>query len=184
MKYLQRQFSNGIVMHSELPKEEQSQITERPLSKQEERQLEMYGRKWGLIQEVHRLHQSHYSTRQIAKITKLARGTVMKYLSIKEKPVPIHVKRGSILDKYRSIISEALQRNLNGPAILEKIQHQGYEGSASLLRMYIADIRRNQGKQSYHHKEDRITRKRLYSLLVWAPSKLSDKNKDILSLES
>lgn len=61
--------------------------------------------------------------------------------------MPVHVKRGSILDKYKPIILEALQENLNGPAILEKIKEQGHEGSASLLRMYIADIKRNQGSQ-------------------------------------
>lgn len=109
IKYLQRQFSNDIVMHSELP-EENPQIREEPLSSQEKRQLELYERKWELIQEVQRLHQFHYSTRQITKIIKLSRGTVMKYLNIKEKPVPIHIKRGSILDKYKSIISEALKK--------------------------------------------------------------------------
>ena len=181
MKYLQRQFSNGMPIHSELS-EENLQTKEKPLSNQEKRQLELYEKKWELIQEVQWIHQSHYSTRQISKITKLSRGTIIKYLDIKERPVPVHVKRGSILDKYKSIILEALKENLNSPVILEKIKEQGYEGSASLLRMYIADIKRNQGNQQQgnHFKKERISRKQLYILLFWNPDKLSKKNKEIL----
>ncbi|HZX21433.1 MAG TPA: ISL3 family transposase [Clostridia bacterium] len=181
MKHLQSQFPNGIVMHLEPPKEEHPQATEKQLSKQEKRQLELYDRKWELIQEVHRLHQSHHSVRRIAKITKLARATVIKYLNIKEKPIPARTRRGSILDKYKPMISEALQKNLGGPDILEKIREQGYEGSASLLRMYIADVRRNREGQSCHSGEERISRKQLYSLLFWDPDKLPEKDKGILS---
>ena len=180
MKYLQREFTNGIEIHLELRKEE-SKITEKPLSKKEKRQLELYEKKWELIQEVQRLRRSHFSIRQIARMTKLARNTVRKYLNIKEKPIPVHTKRSSILDKYKPIILNALQRNLNGSAIFKLIQEQGYKGSVSTLREYIAKIRRYQENQSYHPKKDRITRKQLYSLLFWDPSKLSEKSKDILS---
>jgi len=81
MKYLQREFTNGIEIHLELRKEE-SKITEKPLSKKEKRQLELYEKKWELIQEVQRLRRSHFSIRQIARMTKLARNTVRKYLNL------------------------------------------------------------------------------------------------------
>ena len=86
MKYLQREFTNGIEIHLELRKEELKNI-EKPLSKKEKKQLELYEKKWELIQELQRLHQSHFSTRQIARMTKLARNTVRKYINIKEKPI-------------------------------------------------------------------------------------------------
>ena len=180
MKHLQSRFPNGIVMHLEPPKKN-IRRPRKTIIKTRKGQLELYDRKWELIQEVHRLHQSHYSVRQIAKITKLARATVMKYLNIKEKPIPVRTRRGSILDKYKPMISEALQKNLSGPDILEKIREQGYEGSASLLRMYIADIRRNREGQGCHSGEERISRKQLYSLLFWDPDKLPEKDKGILS---
>lgn len=80
MKYLRRQFPNGIVMHPEPCKKEHQQTTEKQLSKQKKDNLgctieKLYDRKWEPIQKIHRLHQSHYSARQVAKITKLARTT-------------------------------------------------------------------------------------------------------------
>jgi transposase len=86
------------------------------------------------------------SQRAIARKLKLARATVSKFAQAEEYPEMHHPKRGekrSILNPYKRYILDRWQHGCtNGVQIYDEIKTRGFTGSAALLRMFLAELRK------------------------------------------
>ncbi len=97
-------------------------------------------------EEVRTLVQQGFSLRAIARKLHLARATVSKFAQAQEYPEMHHPKRGekrSILDLYKPYLLDRWQHGCtNGVQLYDEIKARGYPGSAPLLGMFLAELRR------------------------------------------
>jgi hypothetical protein len=97
-------------------------------------------------EEVCTLMEQGFSQRAIARKLHLARATVSKFAQAEEYPEMHHPKRGekrSILDPYKPYLLERWQHGCtNGVQLYDEIKARGYPGSAPLLGMFLAELRR------------------------------------------
>ncbi|EFH88909.1 response regulator transcription factor [Ktedonobacter racemifer] len=97
-------------------------------------------------EEVRTLVEQGFSLRTIARKLHLARATVSKFAQAEEYPEMHHPKRGekrSILDPYKPYLLERWQHGCtNGVQLYDEIKARGYPGSAPLLGMFLAELRR------------------------------------------
>ena len=95
---------------------------------------------------VRMLFEQGHSQRAIAQKLKLSRETVSKFVQAEEYPEMHHPKRGekrSILDPYKRYILLRWQQGCrNSVQLYDEIKACGYPGSAPLLRMFLADLRK------------------------------------------
>ena len=93
---------------------------------------------------VRALHQQGFSLHEIARRFGMARKTVRQFIraeSFPERSRPAY--RGSLLDPYKPYLLKRWQQGCcNGAQLYEEIKAGGYTGSASLLRGFIADLRK------------------------------------------
>jgi transposase len=97
-------------------------------------------------EDVRTLMEQGFSQRAIARKLKLARATVSKFAQAEEYPEMHHPKRGekrSLLDPYKCYILHRWQHGCsNGVQLYDEIKAYGYTGSAALLRMFLAELRK------------------------------------------
>ena len=97
-------------------------------------------------QDVRTLMEQGLSQRAIARKLKLARATVSKFAQAEEYPEMHHPKRGekrSLLDPYKCYILHRWQQGCtNGVQLYDEIKAYGFTGSAALLRMFLAELRK------------------------------------------
>jgi len=97
-------------------------------------------------EDVRTLVEQGLSQRAIARKLKLARATVSKFAQAEEYPEMHHPKRGekrSILNPYKRYILDRWQHGCtNGVQIYDEIKTRGFTGSAALLRMFLAELRK------------------------------------------
>jgi len=97
-------------------------------------------------EEVRALVEQGLSQRAIAQKLKLARATVNKFAQAEVYPEMHHPKRGekgSILDPYKGYLLHRWQHGCtNGVQLYDEIKARGYPGSAPLLGMFLAELRR------------------------------------------
>jgi transposase len=90
------------------------------------------------------LHQQGVSLREIARRFGMARKTVRQFIraeSFPERSRP--ASRGSLLDSYKPYLLKRWQQGCcNSAQLYEEIKAAGYTGSASLLRRFMADLRK------------------------------------------
>src|SRR5205085_548507 len=93
---------------------------------------------------VRALHQQGVSLHEIARRFGMARKTVRQFIraeSFPERSRP--ASRGSLLDPYKPYLLKRWQQGCcNGTQLYEEIQAAGYSGSASLLRRFLTDLRK------------------------------------------
>ena len=82
------------------------------------------------------------SIRAIADQTGLARNTIRKYLRGTPEAAP-RPRRTSKLDPFKDQIRRWVQedRLLNCVTMLDRLQHQGYTGSSSILKAFVTPLR-------------------------------------------
>jgi transposase len=101
-----------------------------------------------LHEDVRTLVEQGISLRAIARKLHLARATVRKFAQTEKYPEMHHPKRGekwSILNPYKSYILDRWQHGCtNGVQLYDEIKVRGFTGSAALLRMFLADLRKKQ----------------------------------------
>jgi transposase len=104
------------------------------------------GKRTARYEEVCTLVEQGFSQRAIARKLHLARATVSKFAQAEEYPEMHHPKRGakrSILDPYKPYLLERWQHGCtNGVQLYDEIKARGYPGSAPLLGMFLAELRR------------------------------------------
>jgi transposase len=97
-------------------------------------------------EDVRTLMEQGFSQRAIARKLKLARATVSKFAQAEEYPEMHHPKRGekrSLLDPYKCYILHRWQHGCtNGVQLYDEIKAYGFTGSAALLRMFLAELRK------------------------------------------
>ena len=111
------------------------------LQKQERR-----ARRVGLYEVVHMLSEQGVSIRAIAKQLKICRQAVRRYLRSEEFPeVAPPPRRGSMLDHYKPYIMKRWKQGCrNSVQLYDEIKARGYSGCASLLRNFLASVRKKQ----------------------------------------
>jgi transposase len=104
---------------------------------------------------VRTLFEQGLSQRAIARKLKLSRATVSKFVQAEQYPEMHHPKRGekrSLLDPHKPYILQRWQQGCrNSVQLYDEITARGFAGSASLLRVFLADLRkkhREAGKAS------------------------------------
>jgi transposase len=103
-----------------------------------------------ICQQAKDLREKGWSIHAIAKHLDRERTTIRKYLKVEGTWQPIPRQPGkSLLDPYRaSILALWAQGCQNGQYILRTIQAQGYAGSATLLRAFVTQLRKQQPIQA------------------------------------
>lgn len=100
--------------------------------------------KWQLIQDVQNEYKKIHKYSVVAKKFNIDERTVKKYLSITE--IPTHARKskeyGSKLDKYKKEIIEMNNKGYSWKIIRDTIKKKGYVGSDSLIRHYLAKIKK------------------------------------------
>lgn len=135
--------------------------------------------KWQLIQEVQEEYKKCHKYSVVARRFKLDDRTVKKYLNVTEPPVNANKNReySSKLDKYKNKIIKMNNNGFTWKVILESIKKEGYKGSNSLLRTYLAKIK----KEKIEEKEPKhiIERETIISLLYKEMDKVKNITKEI-----
>ena len=100
--------------------------------------------KWQLIQEVQKEYKKCQKYSVVGRKFNLTNRTVKKYLTITEVPINANKNREytSKLDKYKNKIIKMNNEGCTWKVIIEEIKKEGYKGSDSLLRTYLAKIKK------------------------------------------
>jgi transposase len=101
-------------------------------------------RKWKLYQRVQELHAAGMSLRKIGEELGLAHNTVRTYVrQAPEPPLPTpRPLRASRLDPYEDYLLERWsQGERNAAQLYREISERGYQGSATMVRAYVAHLR-------------------------------------------
>jgi transposase len=98
-----------------------------------------------ICQQAKDLHAQGWSIHAIAKHLDRERTTIRTYLKVEGTWQPTPRQPGkSLLDPYReSILAQWEQGCHNGQHILRTIQAQGYDGSDTLLRAFVTQLRKH-----------------------------------------
>jgi len=116
-------------------------------------QLQKQGRRArrnALYEDVRTLAKQGVGIRAIARQLKVCRQVVRRFLQAEEFPeiAPSQREpRGSILDQYKPYIFQCWQQGCrNSVQIYDEIKTRGYSGSTSLLRNFLASVRKKHGE--------------------------------------
>lgn len=103
-------------------------------------------RRYGLYEEVRRLNTLGIGVRAIARQLKVCREVVRRFLKAEEYPeMAAHRRgpRGSMLDQYKPYIQARWEQGCrNSAQLYDEITSRGYTGSTSLLRNFLASVRK------------------------------------------
>jgi len=97
-------------------------------------------------EDVRTLFEQGLSQRAIARKLKLSRTTVSTFVQAEQYPEMHHSQRGarrSLLDPYKRYILQRWQQGCrNSVQLYDEIKRRGFTGSASLLRIFVAELRK------------------------------------------
>jgi transposase len=95
-----------------------------------------------LVFEIHRLAHEGYGLRKIARMLRLSRDSVKRYLDNPNPPRPV-VVRTSKLDPFKDQIQTFLEQDptVSGAVLLQRLRSQGYTGGRSILGEYLQQVR-------------------------------------------
>src|SRR5205807_10403716 len=97
-------------------------------------------------EDVRTLSRQGVSIREIARRLKLSRETIRRFLRAEEFPEIASARRGqrgSILNQYKPYIFQRWQQGCrNSVQLYDEIKTRGYSGSTSLLRNFLASLRK------------------------------------------
>jgi transposase len=100
-----------------------------------------------LRNEIVRRRLSGMSVRNVARTLNISRGTVARVLAEREAAragtLPTRARRPSLLDAYETAIKELLGRypEITATRVWEELRRQGYEGSYTLVRNRLKELR-------------------------------------------
>jgi len=98
------------------------------------------------IFEIHRLRNSGYSERKIARKLRISRPAVNRYIENPEPEKKYKSPRSSKLDPYRDRIQQLLEEDpeVKAPVLLQRIGHEGFNGKITIVRDYLRHLRGQQ----------------------------------------
>jgi len=107
-------------------------------------------KRYARYQDVRMLSEQGVSIREIARQLKLSRQVVRRFLRAEEFPEMASARRGprgSILNQYKPYIFQRWQQGCrNSVQLYDEIKARGYSGSTSLLRNFLARVRKKHGE--------------------------------------
>ncbi len=106
---------------------------------------EKVAKKVALIDTVRDMHKNKYSIRKIAEQLSLSRRTITRYLDVNVSAINgnYNVKRKSILDPFLEDINQLIGKGYTSSEIENAIRLNGYNGSDSTIRNYMARLKRS-----------------------------------------
>lgn len=144
--------------------------------KRKERQIQKI---WEKAQQVQKEYETCKDYSKIGGKLDMDYRTVKKYLQITDpqKLEEIKTANTSKLDQYKEIIIEMNNQGETSATIYKKIKEEGYEGKPTILKAYLAEIRRQQ--KSKYKILSNITQNTLISLLYNGVEKVKNITKEI-----
>ncbi len=123
-------------------------------------------------EEARRLSTQGWSLRAIARAMHLNRHTVHEYLASDCAPIlRPRAPKPSKLDPYRAYIHERWDEGCHDAAVLlAELRQRGYGGGHSILRAYVAPLRRALPRANAEHAQ--VTRVRACARPTWSPRQL------------
>src|SRR6266702_131281 len=107
-------------------------------------------KRYACYEDVRTLARQGVSIREIARRLKLSRETIRRFLRAEEFPEIVSARRGqrgSILNPYKPYIFQRWQQGCrNSVQLYDEIKARGYSGSTSLLRNFLASLRKKHVK--------------------------------------
>ncbi len=107
-------------------------------------------KRYARYEDVRTLSGQGVSIREIARRLKLSRETIRRFLRAEEFPEIVSARRGqrgSILNPYKPYIFQRWQQGCrNSVQLYDEIKARGYSGSTSLLRNFLASLRKKHVK--------------------------------------
>src|SRR5690606_5442280 len=124
---------------------------------------------------IHALYTKTRSIHAVARELGLSRHTVRKYLRAPECPQPKpRAKRKSILDPYRDYLIRRWSEGChNAAALYREITGLGYTGSQTIVKDFVATLRRRSHKELVVRYR-RLPAAKLRKLFTQPPEKLSE----------
>ena len=139
--------------------------------------------KWSLMLEIKEKHKKGISLRQLAKEYSMSRTTITRYIEA-EEPIywPKGKIKGSMLDPYKELIVELLDKGNSQEEILNILKEQGYGGSRSLISAYINKhkLKKNTSKKKQTNVKNN-NKKRIEKAYIHTVTKLICKNNSNLT---
>lgn len=131
-----------VIEYNKIPLEDKEKYNK--ISTQELKATTAQKNKWQLIQDVQNEYKKIHKYSVLAKKFDIDERTVKKYLNITDMPIHArkHQEYGSILDKYKKEIIEMNNKGYSWRNIRDTIKEKGYIGSDSLIRHYLAKIKK------------------------------------------
>ena len=131
-----------VIEYNKIPMEEKEKYSK--ISTKELKTEVSEKNKWKLIKQVQEEYKKCNSYIEVARKYNLDRRTVRKYINIKEPPINGNKNREytSKLDLYKNKIIEMNNSGSNWKEIKEVIVLEGYKCCDSLLRTYLAKIKK------------------------------------------
>ena len=132
----------SVIEYNKIPIEDKEKYLK--LSANELKSQVSQENKWQLIQEVQKEYKKCQKYSVVGRKFNLTDRTVKKYLTITEAPINANKNREytSKLDKYKNKIIKMNNEGCTWKVIIEEIKKEGYKGSDSLLRTYLAKIKK------------------------------------------
>lgn len=167
----------SVVEYNKIPIEDKEKYLQ--LSANELKSRVSQEDKWQLIQEVQEEFKKCHKYSVVGRKFNLDDRTVKKYLTITEPPINANKNREYVskLDKYKNKIIKMNNDGYAWKVILEDIKKEGYKGSDSLLRTYLAKIKRERIEENEpKHIVERAT---MISILYKEIDKVKNITKEI-----
>jgi len=114
-----------------------------------------------------------HSVRNIRKLYGYSRNTIKKVLNSKIQPSFKTPFRPSKLDDYKDFVKDNFNNAIKGMQIYEGIIKDGYNGSYSTVRRYLADLAKD--KEQISNESPRTKQKRNEYNAGWALTLLQGK---------
>src|SRR5919108_48352 len=98
----------------------------------------------GKVKQIYELHGQGLSVRRIARVLRVSRNSVRKYLRAPGVPRPKpRAPRGSKLDPYADYVRQRVAGGLdNCVVLLRDLRARGYTGSGTILKDFVQPLRR------------------------------------------
>ena len=131
-----------VIEYNKIPMEDKEKYNQIPI--EELKSQVNQENKWELIQQVQEEYKKVKKYSVVARKYGLDARTVKKYISIKEAPINGNKDReySSKLDLYKNTIIDSNNKGYSLKVIKDIIKKDGYMGSDSLLRRYLAKIKK------------------------------------------
>lgn len=135
-----------VIEYNKIPMEDKEKYNQIPI--EELKSQVNQENKWELIQQVQEEYKKVKKNSVVARKYGLDDRTVKKYISIKEAPINGNKDReySSKLDLYKNTIIDSNNKGYSLKVIKDIIKKDGYMGSDSLLRRYLAKIKKKELK--------------------------------------